>query len=917
MKQTTASFQRVQALFHEALEAPETERAALIDARCEGDRELAAEVWSLLGACEAEQQGVPEEEESQDTGIGTASEARQIGPYLLDRLLGRGGMGAVYLAHRADGNFEQQVAIKLIDLPLATSLFRERFRQERQILAGLRHPYIASLLDGGVSATGDLYLAMEYVDGMPIDRFCASKGFNVTQRLELFLRVCEAVQFAHRNLVVHRDLKPDNILVAEDSTPRLLDFGTAKLMAPTSGESGTDLTREGYHAFTPQYASPEQVLGHPITTASDTYSLGVLLYVLLSGSAPYELKELTTAEMLRVICEEPPKMPAHAVGELKRLDPDLEAILAKALRKEPEQRYLTVEQFSGDVRAYLDSKPVAARRGTFRYRAFKFMRRHKVGLAATVLLLASLAAGGVGIMWQAGVANRERHKAEARAADLRQLNNSLLSELDEAIKQLPGSTGVQKLLVTRVLEHLDRMAADAHGDRLTQLDLVDAYTRLGNIQGNPYDQNLGDAEGGLASLHKARDLAEHLAAANPNDTQSLRALATVRQSQSEILFGLGRTQEAVASLRAAVEAYDKLITPRDTPPALICEVASAYGALGDELGQSGTASLADTTGAVAAFRKSIELDERALSIDPHFLRALRGIGIDQMKIGSVEMDADPAQALKDFQLALQRTDALPKSEQSSLAATRLRSLLLRKQANSRVELREYAEAFPLFHQAHEFYQQISAEDPKDLRALSDYEVILDDEAVAYETAVDPVVGMSPSDTSLRRHNLEAARGLLQQIVAIMETMAKSAPENEGSKLGLADAQVRLATAQIELHEPGDAASLAGTGLATLRDMASDKDASPMTLDETALAFLRAEPASLRDPAFAATCAERAVNLSHRHKPTLLLALAQASRAGGNMEKSRAAAKEGLALLPAWQPGTVKPNVRVLLEVQIR
>ena len=192
-------------------------------------------------------------------------------------------MGAVYLAHRADGNFEQQVAIKLIDLPLTTSLFRERFRQERQILAGLRHPYIASLLDGGVSANGDLYLAMEYVDGMPIDRFCESRHFTISQRLELFLRVCEAVQFAHQNLVVHRDLKPDNILVVEDSTPRLLDFGTAKLLAPSRGKPGAELTLEGYHAFTPQYASPEQVLGHPITTASDTYSLGVLLYVLLAG----------------------------------------------------------------------------------------------------------------------------------------------------------------------------------------------------------------------------------------------------------------------------------------------------------------------------------------------------------------------------------------------------------------------------------------------------------------------------------------------------------------------------------------------------------------------------------------------------------------------------------------------------------
>ena len=544
MKQTTESFLRIQAIFHEALEVPEQQRTQLVEERCGPDLELWAEVWSLLEACDAEEHDAGFHGLEQGIAGEANSDWRPIGPYVLDRLLGRGGMGAVYLAHRADGNFEQQVAIKLIDLPLATSLFRERFRQERQILAGLRHPYIASLLDGGVSANGDLYLAMEYVDGIPIDRFCESRRFSTPQRLELFLRVCEAVQFAHQNLVVHRDLKPDNILVVEDSTPRLLDFGTAKLLAPSRGKPGAELTLEGYHAFTPQYASPEQVLGHPITTASDTYSLGVLLYFLLTGKAPYELKELTTSEMVRLICEELPDRPANAINTLKRLDPDLEAVLLKALRKEPAERYLTVEQFASDVRAYLDNQPVAARRGTVRYRAGKFVRRHRVALAGAGLLAASLIAGSAGILWQAGVANQERRKSEARSADLRQLSNSLLSELDEAIRQLPGSTGVQKLLVTRVLEHLDRMAADAHGDRLTQLDLVDAYTRLGNIQGNGYEQNLGDRPGALASIDKAVALAQALADSAPKDPDVLRGLATAQGARGDILSETSPTYQA-------------------------------------------------------------------------------------------------------------------------------------------------------------------------------------------------------------------------------------------------------------------------------------------------------------------------------------------------------------------------------------
>ena len=558
MSQTTERFLRIEAIFHKALAAPDSTREALIEAQCREDSELASEVRSLLEACEEEEQLTAACHVDVGVGQEAQSGGKRAGPYEIDRLVGRGGMGAVYLAHRADGQFEQKVAIKLIDLPLATDLFRERFRQERQILAELQHPYIARLLDGGVTAEGDLFLVMEYVDGVPIHNFCDQRHLSIPERIALFMRVCEAVQFAHQHFVVHRDLKPDNILVVEDSTPRLLDFGTAKLLSPSLAGPDSKMTREGYLSFTPQYASPEQVLGNTITTASDTYSLGVLLYVLLTGTTPYELKELTTAEMLRVICSEPPRRPTQAVDSHQRLDADLEAILLKSLRKEPQERYLTTEQFASDLRAYLEGLPVAARRGTFRYRASKFIRRNRFRLVAVALLASSLVVGVAGIVWQARVANRERRMAEARSADLRQLSNSLLSELDEAIKQLPGSTGVQKLLVTRVLEHLDRMASDTKGDRQTQLDLVDAYTRLGNIQGNAYDQNLGDPSGGLVSLDKALAIARPFAASNSKDREATRALALVEQSRSEILWQTGKTPEAVSVMREALKSFDAL-----------------------------------------------------------------------------------------------------------------------------------------------------------------------------------------------------------------------------------------------------------------------------------------------------------------------------------------------------------------------
>jgi hypothetical protein len=909
MNRTRARFSEIEAIFHEALAAPEAARAELIDTRCQGDSELAAEVRSLLQACEAQERLSASWPARPNPAQENPPLRQRVGPYQLDRLLGRGGMGAVYLARRADGQFEQQVAIKLIDLPLATDLFRERFRQERQILAELQHPYIARLLDGGVTAQGDLYLVMEYVDGISIHRFCEERRLSVPQRIALFMRACEAVQFAHQNFVVHRDLKPDNILVAEDGTPRLLDFGTAKLLSPSLAGLDSKLTREGYLSFTPQYASPEQVLGNPITTASDTYSLGVLLYLLLTGALPYELKELTTAEMLRVICEEPPRRPGQEAGSRKRLDADLEAILQKALRKEPQERYLTAEQLASDLRAYLEGLPVAARRGTLRYRAGKFIRRRRFSVAAAALLAASLVAGVAGVLWQARVANTERRKAEARSADLRQLSNSLLSELDEAIKDLPGSTGAQKLLVTRVLEHLDRMARDATGDRQAQLDLVDAYTRLGNIQGNAYDQNLGDPAGALVSLDKALAIAQRLAASSSQDREAIRALALVQQSRSEILWQTDRTPEAVPVMREALKSWDALIADPHAPAALVCDVSSAYGTLGDELGQNGTASLADSAGAIAAYRQSVALDNRVLGIDPNFLRAKRGLSINGLKIGSVEMETDPAEALEEFQLALQRADLTPKSEQGRVYGQRLRSFLLRKEANALERLGKYVEATPLFKEALAIMQRIAAQDPKDNRALFDVVTVLDDEAKSYEDAADPVLAANPDDRSL---NLMAAEKRLAEAAAGLERLVKQDSANDVWKASLGYQQVRSGAIREILHK-GGSEELSRRGLAALKEVAEKAQASPMVLDQAANAFLIVEPAALRNPQFTVACAEREVAMSHGKTPSNLLTLARAYRASGQIEKSRTSAEEGLALLPTPQPGSVKPNIRKLLE----
>ena len=914
MDSRTERFRLIQAIFHEASAADENAREGLIAARCSEDAALATEVRRLLRASEEEERQRALQSGEWAASRDLESAGRRIGAYLLDGLLGRGGMGAVYRAHRADGEFELQVAIKLIDLPLATEVFRDRFRQERQILAGLEHPFIARLLDGGVTEEGDPYLVMELVEGIPVHRYCEREKLPLRQRLKLFLQICAAVQFAHQNFVVHRDLKPDNILIAADGAPRLLDFGTAKLLTPSFAAAGSGMTREGYQSFTPQYASPEQVLGHAVTTASDTYSLGVLLYLLLTGTVPYELAELTTAELLRAVCNEPPRRPVPAAALGWRLDADLEAILLRALRKEPEARYATAAELATDIHAWLDDQPVAARHGNFRYKAGKFIRRNRVSVAVSALLAVSLIGGVIGTTWQAHVANQERRNAEESAADLRELSNSLLTELDEAIQQLPGSTGAQKLLVTRVLEHLDHAAKDTRGNRQTRLDLADAYTRLGNIQGNTYFQNLGDFNGALASLDKAIALVEPLVANGSKDREALRADAFAEVYRSEVLFGTTRMPEAIASMHASIAANERILALPGVTPLELCEASSVYGVLGDELGQGGNESLHDIPGALQAFQEDIELANRALRIDPKFPRALRALVIAQLKIAEVERESDPAQALKDFQAGLDRVSALSKEEQESMRILRVRNSLLEGKANVLVEMERFSEAQALYAQVYETVQHLSALDPLDLRALFDLQITMDLQSVAFESAADPA---SSNDSADRRRNLAAAEKILTREVAILQKLIKQDPSNLEYVPILAHAQVRLGTLRSKLLITADAASVAKAGIASSKLLAAQDQASATTLDQAASDLLAVEPASLQEPKTALSFAERAVALSKEKSPSMLLTLAQASRAAGQMDISRATAAKGLALLAPLQPGAAKPRLGKLLEIQTR
>ena len=914
-REPSGSLQRLESIFHLVLAAPADTWAELLECQCQADTALRTEVLSLLEAFREEQALASQWSGGARREADPSAEGRWIGPYQLDHLLARGGMGAVFLAHRSDGQFQQQVAIKLIDVPLATDLLRERFRQERQILAGLVHPFIARLLDGGVTEDGELYLVMEFVDGISIERYCRDKHLPIRDRLLLFQKVCSAVHFAHQNLVVHRDLKSDNILVLSDGTPRLLDFGTAKLLAPMpTANTTTEFTRLGLQAFTPSYASPEQVLGEMITTASDTYSLGVLLYLLLAGVPPYRLKEGTTAELMRVVCREHPPKPSTASITPERPDADLDAITLKAMRKEPQERYRSVDEFASDIRAFLDGRPVLARRGNLRYRAHKFIRRNRLALGAVALVLLSVVAGLASALWQYRKASQERLRAEARSQDLRLLSNSLLSEIDEAVKQLPGSTPVRRMLVERVLEHLDHMGRDTAGDRLTRLDLVQAYTRLGNLQGNPYDQNIGDSEGALMSLDKAVTIGKSVQTGSPMNPEVLGPLALAERSRSEILFGIGRTRESLASMREAVNTFNSLLAHTNPTAAQIAEVSSTYGCLGDQLGQSGVASLGDPEGALQMYRRGLELSLRALKVDPGYTRSKRALAIDHLKIGNILVEKEPRQAIEEYHLSLAAWEGLPATDKGTSTARRGVATTYRKLAKALTEARDYPAAITAFRQARDIYEFYAAADAKDTRAQYDLVTELFDEALTHLDWMDPALN-APRE-GLAEHGPQAM-ALIGRSTAILERLVALHPENLGWVAELAHKQVMAATLKQALHPGNDSVVMAAENLASLCRIARADDASIPILDNAATALLTVRPARLRDPELTIQFVERLVAQTRHQKPTFLLSLAQAYRAAGQAGKARAAALEGLALLPPLPPGAIKPRLRRLLEVEAR
>jgi tetratricopeptide (TPR) repeat protein/predicted Ser/Thr protein kinase len=549
---------RVSEILAEVLDLPDQERAARLADVCSRQPALRTEVLALFQELRSAEDFL-EQPVAAPADLFPATAEGAFGSYRVLETLGEGGMGVVYLAERSDGQFTRQVAVKRIGSVAPGPELLRRFRDERQILARLDHPNIAHLLDAGVDAFGVPYLVMEYVDGVPVSSWCRETQRPLRERLDLYLKVCAAVQNAHQNLVIHRDIKPGNILVTAAGEPKLLDFGIAKMLG---NEAAGEVTRTINRALSLDYASPEQVRGEAVTTASDVYSLGVLLYELLADVRPYDAGGKSLTDAVRAVCEQTPAPPSRVAPAERRsrLAGDLDAIVAKAIEKAPADRYASVAELAADVRAHLDDLPVKAQRPSFGYVARKFARRHRTATAVAAGIAILVAAGVAAVVWQSRIAQRERVRAERRFQDVRALANFVIFDLQDGIAKLAGSTELRKTMVERSIGYLDSLAGEAAGDRNLQVELAGAYVRLGDVLGRPAAANLGDRTGAISSYTKARTLLERTLSENGRDTDVRRRRARALLSLHTV-YASGKAERELAgkTLDESMQAWEQLL----------------------------------------------------------------------------------------------------------------------------------------------------------------------------------------------------------------------------------------------------------------------------------------------------------------------------------------------------------------------
>lgn len=755
----------VKAVLSGVLDASPGDRVALLDRLCGADTELRTTVESLL-AMESKADWL-------DTAVlpgaslwadAPVTPPGQIGPYTILSEIGRGGMGVVYLAERADGEYRKRVAIKLITTSRPEAGTEQRFRRERQILAQLEHPGIARLLDGGATEAGQPYFVMEYVEGPTLPAWCEEHNLDRSARIQLFLSVCEAVSYAHQQLIVHRDLKPGNILVTPAGEPKLLDFGLAR--AVDSG-SDVEVTLAGPTPMTVAYASPEQIRGERQTVASDVYSLGVILYELLTGHRPYRLENPSYADMVRAACEQEPVRPSVYRRELSG---DLETILLKALAKDPSRRYPTVDEFAADLRRCLDGLPIHARPATFFYRAGKFLRRHRIAVPAAALAAALIVAFAA-LSWF------EARRAQRRFNDVQSLAHSVLYEFHDAIANLPGSTPARELLVRRALEYLENLSRESAGDPRLAREIALGYTRIGEVQGAAGGSNLGRVPASLESYRKAEAILSSLMARSPSD-------ASLRQDYLHAADGLARSYAAAGDFARA-----RTISEKDL--ALAKAGAAAHPS---DPGELYTLMLTQSTAAdflvdekkyaeaVPVRQAILDLERRILELKPRDGSGRSNLALAHKKLGALYA------VLKRYPEASHEYDEARLIDEQALSATGSPRAQLDLSYDYSdlgwvsIRVGDLPAALALYRKTLDLRQAAAAADPKDTRAA---------------TGVASITGRIGS--LLRRMgNLKEALAQTQQAVGLWKKLAERPGAPISSAIELADVRSSLAEVYIDM-----------------------------------------------------------------------------------------------------------------------
>src|SRR5215469_89730 len=763
------NWERIQSLFLEAIDLPPTERSSFLDTACAGDEQVRREVESLIAHDSRDEHRITAalEDAAQSLFESENVSGMRLGAWRVIKEIGRGGMGTVYLACRDDDQFQKHVAIKVVKRGMDTAELLSRFRHERQILAQLDHPFIARLIDSGNTPQGRPFLVMEYVQGRPIDAYCRQDGLDVVARCRLFLKVCQAVSYAHRNLVIHRDLKPGNILVATDGSPKLLDFGVAKLLDPET-DPGMATTIATGRLLTPEYASPEQVRGELVGAASDIYALGAILYELLAGVKAQQLTTHTPSELERVICQtevQPPSIRIEPgnVRLRKRLEGDLDTIVLKAMRKEPDERYSSVDLFYKDINRHLKGRTITARPPSLTYRFGKFARRHKFSMAAAVLVIISMVVGTWISLVEARRARLEQHRAEARLSQMVELANRALFDVHGSIERLPGATDARRQLVKTTLDYLENLSKEASGDQRLNKALGAAYYRLGDLQGYPYKPNLGDTAGAIKSYWSSATLLDPIRRAHPQDAEAQRLWLETQKHLAELLYSTGDSAAASKLLHDALPvgaAFAKLpdggvegqriqgeiygilansdgkLNPGEQLPNargyleifsglaarlpdhgdFVLEQANAYALMGNLLLRQG-----DSQGALEPYLRCLKLREKLVKDHPNDVVYKRNLMIGYGHVGDVLGNpvmlslGDSAGARANYGKAVAIAEEISNADPNDLTAKYDLAASLQRLGMVDVPASEMAESLATLQRSASMLESIVASDPRNVR----------------------------------------------------------------------------------------------------------------------------------------------------------------------------------------------------------